>query len=38
MVSSIQYVASGRPAPRMASVGILFVKTPVKCRSIAGSL
>ena len=26
----------GRPAPRIASVGILFVNTPVKCRSIEG--
>ena len=26
---SIAYVASGRPAPRYASVGTVFVKTPV---------
>ena len=37
MDSSIQYVASGRPAPRMASVHILLVKTPVKCRSMDGN-
>jgi hypothetical protein len=28
MVTSIRCVASGRPAPRVASVAILFVKTP----------
>ena len=26
---SIAYVASGRPAPRYASVGVVCVKTPV---------
>ena len=36
IVSSIQ-VASGRPAPRIASVHILFVKTPVIVMSIAGN-
>ena len=29
IVRSITYVASGRPAPRYASVGVVFVKTPV---------
>ena len=38
IVSSIQYVHSGRPAPRMASIGILFVKTPVTLKSIDGNL
>ena len=35
-VTSIICVASGRPAPRMASVGILFVKTPVMSVWTAG--
>jgi hypothetical protein len=30
IVRSITYVASGRPAPRYASVGVVWVKTPVK--------
>ncbi len=38
MVSSIQYVASGRPAPRIASVQFLFVNTPSYFSSIAGIL
>ena len=38
IVSSIQYVASGRPAPRIASVQILFVNTPSIVMSIAGIL
>ncbi len=29
IVRSITYVASGRPAPRYASVGVVFVNTPV---------
>ena len=29
MARSIAYVASGRPAPRYASVGVRFVNTPV---------
>src|SRR6266550_1087800 len=32
---SIAYVASGRPAPRYASVGVVFVKTPVHSKSYA---
>ena len=33
---SIQWVISGRPAPRIASVSNLLVNTPVKCRSTFG--
>ena len=29
MIRSIAYVASGRPAPRYASVNVVFVNTPV---------
>jgi hypothetical protein len=35
IVRSIAYVASGRPAPRYASVGVVFVKTPVQWKSYA---
>ena len=35
---SIMWVASGRPAPRMASVENLFVKTPVMSVWTAGIL
>ena len=35
-MTSIQWVISGRPAPRMASVSNLFVKTPVKLMSTFG--
>ena len=34
--TSIMCVASGRPAPRMASVGILFVNTPTMSVWTAG--
>ena len=33
MARSIAYVASGRPAPRYASVNVLFVKTLVYWKS-----
>ena len=36
MQTSIMYVASGRPAPRMASVGDLLVNTPVMSVRMAG--
>ena len=36
MHTSIMCVASGRPAPRMASVGILFVNTPTMSVWTAG--
>ena len=35
--TSIMWVASGRPAPRIASVAILFVKTPVMSVRTAGT-
>ena len=38
MQTSIQCVASGRPAPRIASVANLFVNAPVKLRSMLGIL
>ena len=34
---SIAYVASGRPAPRYASVGVRLVKTPVQVKEYAGT-
>ena len=34
---SIAYVASGRPAPRYASVGVVFVKTPTHSKSYAST-
>ena len=36
IIISIWCVASGRPAPRIASVGILFVKTPTMSVCTAG--
>ena len=36
IMTSIMCVASGRPAPRMASVEILFVKTPTMSVWTAG--
>ena len=36
MARSIAYVASGRPAPRYASVGVQFVNTPVHVNDTAG--
>ena len=36
IMTSIQWVISGRPAPRMASVSNLFVKTPVNLMSTFG--
>ena len=36
MQTSIMCVASGRPAPRIASVGILLVKTPTMSVCTAG--
>jgi hypothetical protein len=36
IISSIQWVISGRPAPRIASVAILFVKTPSNVSETAG--
>ena len=36
MARSIAYVASGRPAPRYASVGVLFVNTEVHEKEYAG--
>ena len=38
MVTSIMWVASGRPAPRMASVGNLFVRTPMTSVCTAGNV
>ena len=38
MVTSIMWVASGRPAPRMASVGNLFVRTPMTSVWTAGNV
>ena len=36
IISSIQWVASGRPAPRIASVGNLLVNTPSTVSPTAG--
>ena len=37
-ITSIRWVASGRPAPRVASVAILFVKTPIALKLRFGIL
>ena len=38
IITSIMWVASGRPAPRIASVANLFVNTPVMSVWTAGIL
>ena len=38
IITSIRWVASGRPAPRVASVAILFVKTPIALNEMFGIL
>ena len=38
MIRSTANVASGRPAPRYASVGVLFVNTSVQTNMYAGIL